>query len=189
MNRKYSKNKQQGVALAIGMILLLTISVIGITSMKSALLEDKMAASLKNRELSDAAAQSMLVAGEYWIFKYFKENNSAAFTSSCEFCYETRSIDAFLFRTEKGFSNGYVSPQGNSINSAFGGVLAEEPRFYIEFLNGSNGDYGSVTGEAEDGYNGFKRELKIFRVIAKATDSTGHMYSGYESTFGAEDGN
>ena len=177
------KNKQQGVALAIGMILLLTISVIGITSMKSALLEDKMAASLKNRELSDAAALSVLTAGEYWIYSYFRNNNGVDLTKDCNFCYEPRSIQARLFQTEKNLSNGFTHPQGVSINSEFGGILADEPRFYIELVEGSNGNFGRTGGEPDSNDNSGGSQIKLFRVIAKATDTTGHMYSGYESVY------
>ena len=56
-----NKNKQQGVALAIGMLLLLVVSVIGVTSMKSAMLQEKMASGVRHHEVADAAALSLLV--------------------------------------------------------------------------------------------------------------------------------
>lgn len=192
------KNKlnQTGAALAMGMMLLLVVSVIGITSMKSALLEDKMASGLKNRELSDAAALTLLVAAEHWLFSYFKQSNGTALTSSCSFCLETRSSDAHLFRTEKSLNGGFEHPTLN-INDLFGGVLAAEPKFIIESISdisvaeGGNGNnYGESGGEEQGGSAGGVSgnsentpTPESYRVVSKATDSTGHSYSGYESVF------
>ncbi len=181
------KNKQRGVALAIGMILLLTVSIIGITSMKSALLQDRMAASFKNKELSDAAALSMLSAAEHWLYAYFRNNNGTDLTSdSCVFCMESRSQESRDFRTEKTLiGKGFNHPQGISINSVYGGVLAEEPEFIIEAME-ENNNFGESVGEAEGNDQpgqGGQPKLRFFRVVSKATDSTGNMYSGYESVF------
>ncbi|MBL4660945.1 MAG: hypothetical protein JKY19_11370 [Alcanivoracaceae bacterium] len=190
MKRQKNKNKQKGVALAIGMILLLTVSIIGITSMKSAMLEDRMAAGLKNRELSDAAALSMLSAAEHWIYAFFRTNNGTDLTEdSCQYCIESRSLESLAFRTEKSLTyGGFTHPQGVSINAAYGGVLAEEPKFIIELMKSSTNNYAVTVGESGGGDRpgeGGEAKLRFFRVVSKATDSSGHMYSAYESVFTA----
>jgi len=194
MKMQIKKIKQQGVALAIGMILLLTVSIIGITSMKSAMLQDRMAAGLKNKELSDAAALSMLAAAEYWLYVYFKIGNGTALVAdSCRYCLDARSNGAINFRIEKSLnsSSGFSYPDGVSINEMYGGILAAEPRFIIEALEGVGVETesgimyldtgGETVGGGVDGNE--INPLKFFRVVSKATDNSGNIYSAYESIY------
>ncbi len=191
---KRQKSKQRGVALAIGMILLLTVSIIGITSMKSALLQDRMAASFKNKELSDAAALTLMVAAEYWLFEYFNVNNNTDLTSdSCAFCMPPNNLDVRNFKTNKTLENlGFHNPAGVSINSLYNDQLASEPEFIIEILenfssNGTGGNFGDTGGETEGGNQvgsgGDDDGFKFFRITSKATDSSGNIYSAYETVY------
>jgi len=59
--------KQQGVVLAVCLILLLLLTVIGITGMQSTSLEEKMAGNTNNLSLSFDAAESALRVGEQFI--------------------------------------------------------------------------------------------------------------------------
>ena len=199
MKMQINKIKQQGVALAIGMILLLTVSIIGVTSMKSAMLQDRMAAGLKNKELSDAAALSMLSAAEHWLYAYFMIGNGTVLTTdSCDFCVEARSSEATSFRVEKSLdTGGFTSPEGVSINDMYGGILAAEPRFIIEALDdvdagaGSSTRFADTVGETAAGSQGggggagspLEEPWKLFRVVSKATDNSGYMFSAYESVY------
>ncbi len=185
-----NKNKQKGVALVIGMILLLIISVIGITSMKSALLQEKMAAGLKNRELADAAALSLLVGVEKWLFDYYEISNAVILSPGGQYIMEPNSTDAIAFRTSRDFLGGYEL-SGANINSEYGGILANEPRFIIEGVDplvvgsgsvefdtasgGSSGGGGAADGGSVPG------QLLIYKIIVKSTDTTGNLFSMFES--------
>lgn len=191
---KQQKNKQRGVALAIGMILLLTVSIIGITSMKSALLQDRMAASFKNKELSDAAALTLMVAAEHWLFEYFNVNNNTALTSdSCAFCLPPNNQVVRDFKSDKILENsGFHHPDGISVNGLYDDQLASEPEFIIEILedfsnNGTGGNFGDTGGETDGGNQvgsgGDDEGLIFFRITSKATDTSGNIYSAYETVY------
>ena len=75
--RKHMKNqnKQQGAALAIGLLLLLIITLMGYTGMKGTMLQEKMAAGLHNRSLSYGGANSALREGERFLYELVEISN------------------------------------------------------------------------------------------------------------------
>ncbi|VAW39494.1 hypothetical protein MNBD_GAMMA01-2325 [hydrothermal vent metagenome] len=196
---KNLKHKQTGVALAIGLMLLLVVSVIGITSMKSALLQENMAAGLKNRELSDAAALTLLAAGERYLQAYYEVSNGTTLTAGVDPIIAPRSDLARRFKTERNLNEGFLHPFGVNLTSEFGGMLATEPRLIIEDFSsasGSTGDTGNTSfqttvGESDNasaaGSSGTiadadsTNQTLTYRVVSKATDSTGHLFTGFES--------
>jgi Tfp pilus assembly protein PilX len=207
MNKNRTMKQQEGAALVIGVILLMIISVIGITSMKSALLQDRMASGLKNRELADAAAMSLLVEAERWLFDYYIEGNAVALGIGSPFMLSPRSDEAYKFRTERSLVDVAGTNEDGwdnliDINAEFGGILAKNPKFIIEpqdeasFGGGAAGggtSYGITEGEADDGSAGSTGgssaadgtegggKLSLYRIVVKATDTTGHVISAFES--------
>ena len=176
------------------MILLLIISIIGITSMKSAILQDKMAAGLKNREIADAAALSLMVEAEKFIYDYHIGSNSVVLGAGSQYVVEPRSDISKSFREDRDFLSGYEL-SGSTINSQLGGVLKNEPRFIIEATHDlaidSSGSTpfgtttaeldGSSAGDASSGGGELNSKLYTYRIVSKATDTTGHVFSAFES--------
>src|SRR5690606_11292529 len=64
-----SMKKQQGAALAVGLILMLIFTLMGYTSMKGTMLQEKMAAGLHNYALAQSGANSAVRAGEIELYK------------------------------------------------------------------------------------------------------------------------
>jgi len=62
-----SIGKDRGSALIIAMVILLVMTLIGITSMGTSIMEEKMAGSMASRNLAFQAAESALRQGEAWI--------------------------------------------------------------------------------------------------------------------------
>ena len=62
-----STGKDRGSALIIAMVILLVMTLIGITSMGTSIMEEKMAGSMASRNLAFQAAESALRQGEAWI--------------------------------------------------------------------------------------------------------------------------
>lgn len=199
-NYKFKKN-QNGIALAIGMILLLIISIIGVTSMKSALLQDKMAGGLKNKELADAAALSLMSAVERWLHNQFENNNGVTLGVESPYVVVPRSTEAKAFRADRNLSGGYDGlPDIEDINLKFGDILAENPKFMIESQKDSVNADGSATNtstsvsaEFDDHSAGGSMgnegggALVLYRIISKATDTTGHIISGFESVISVKE--
>ncbi|MEZ5472565.1 MAG: PilX N-terminal domain-containing pilus assembly protein [Marinicella sp.] len=74
--------KQQGAALAVGLILLVIITLIGYTGMKSTMLQEKMAAGLHNRSLANAGAHSALREGEKFLYNLVDNTNGVKATGT-----------------------------------------------------------------------------------------------------------
>jgi Tfp pilus assembly protein PilX len=189
-----NKNRQQGVALAIGMLLLLVVSVIGVTSMKSAMLQAKMASGVRHHELADAAALSLLVEVERWIFNWYNVNNGTELVTGSHgiIDIEADSALAHSFRIDRDLNDGFEFQAlgGHTITSQFvstktGVTLYEEPKYIIENLTEGVGNV--ATGEhPEGGPNSASSEVPVYyRIVTKAVDDSGKMFSAFESTISA----
>ncbi len=70
-----SLQQQQGAVLAIGLILLLIVTLMGYTGMKSTMLQEKMAAGLHNRTLANSGSHSALREGEEFLYNLIENTN------------------------------------------------------------------------------------------------------------------
>ncbi len=200
-----SRTKQGGVALAIGIILLLIISVIGVNSMKSALLQEKMAAGLSNRNYADSAAYTLLVNVEHYLYTAFQRNNGT--NSICEpYCDDDpRSDEWHDFITQKSMTGGITYPGTPNPLSVLMPYLHDEPRFIMTDTSltatgtntsgGGSGNFANTVGELDNGSaggtagssgssgNSRTAKLKTYRITSKANDKTGNYYVLYESVY------
>ncbi len=74
MNKK-SLRKQEGAALFVGLVILAIITIMGYTSMKGTILQERMAAGLHNRSLAHSGANSAVREGEEFMFDLITETN------------------------------------------------------------------------------------------------------------------
>jgi type IV pilus assembly protein PilX len=61
------RNHQRGVALVMAMVFLLLLTILGVTSMSTSSLEEKMSTNTRDRNLAFQSAETALVAAETWI--------------------------------------------------------------------------------------------------------------------------
>ena len=190
MKNTTNMKKQEGVALVIGLILLLVITVIGINSMKSALLQEKMSSTLKNRELADAAALTMLVAAERYLYNYYSIGNNTTLGTGAPFIVAPDSDESIAMRKFRNMETGFSYIDGLDIDSEFDGQLHDEPVFIIEDLKVNGAFFGAVEGETDGGASGSmggdnpdnnNSKVQLFRIVSKANDSSGNIYSAFES--------
>lgn len=67
MNYSHSYQKQSGVVLIISLIMLVLLTLIGVTSMQVTGLEEKMAGNMKSNNLAFQSAETALREGEGWL--------------------------------------------------------------------------------------------------------------------------
>lgn len=134
-----SGNKQQGAVLAVALIFLLVLTLLGVSSMKSTLLEEKMAGNMRDQSLAFQAAEAALRDGEAFIetlastggFKCQEKTNlsSTGFpscTNNGQFASGTNLHD-ILEQNPWGSTNGYITV---SSSSTINGV-SSQPRYFI----------------------------------------------------------
>ncbi len=201
-----TRRKQGGVALAIGIILLLIISVIGVNSMKSAMLQEKMAGGLMNRNYADSAAYTLLINVEHFLYTSFRRNNGQNGNVCTPYCGDDpRSDEWHNFSTQKNMNEGMTYPGSTNPLSILMPYLRDEPRFVMyettnaatgtsSNLNASgvfaatvgevdNGSAGGTAGNSGSSSNSDSARLRSYRLATKANDKTGNYYVVYESIY------
>jgi type IV pilus assembly protein PilX len=146
-------NRQQGVVLVVSLIMLLLMTLIGITGMQTTSLEEKMAGNMRDRNLAFQAAESALKAGETFL----------ATTALA-------ALPAFDctngFYPQSGTGCAAATPIWDNSNwdandsQPYVGVLANlatNPRYIIEDMGSRNA--GGV-------------DLQVYRITAHATGGT-----------------
>ncbi len=149
--------------------------------MKSAILQEKMAAGLKNREFADAAALTILRAGENYLHTYYQISNNTLLSPGIGPVVEARSLIVRNFKSNRNLNDGFTHPDGVNIGSYLGAALDQEPKYIIEYINPAG---SGVFGEFDDDSSGSSSgglKIQKYRIISKATDTTGNMYTGFES--------
>lgn len=131
-------NTQSGAALIISLLILLVMTIIGVTAMQTNILEEKMAGNDRDRSLSLQAAEAALRAGEDTIEAIV--SLAAAFDGTTAGLYPEDSIvDVFADATwTAGNSIEYGTPIAN---------VSTRPRYIIELI----GKIGSATDDVNVG--------------------------------------
>lgn len=144
------KRRPRGAVLAVGLMLLLVVSMTAVIAMSGAVLQEKMVGAVRNESIADNGVESALRDAERWIWDYMVSNASpplagdASFVTNAEPLYGT-SATTYTFRNNAGWqnvgvpyrNNGAVS--SNPISNNPYQPMAQVPRFMIEFL-GDGGD-------------------------------------------------
>lgn len=147
MNRAGSKREQEGVALFVSLIFLLLLTIVGVSSMKSATLQEKMAGNTRFKTITFQYAEAGLREGEGFIANL---NNSAAL-AACATCSgnDCRTPD---------FENAAVQ-NGSSVCGLWRGSADGNSLFQIQKLGTSSAAINVDPGES----------VTLYRVTAVAT--------------------
>lgn len=180
--KKKYKNKQQGATLAIGLILLLIMTLIGVTAMKTTALQEKMAGGLRNKALAEGGVESALREGESYLWNYFSTSNGVALVADeiASFgVYSWEAPNALAFRNARKWVNIGTEYQ-HDLTDVGSASLKERPRFIIE--EAVQGDVG-LAEFGDDGYGSSAGILKTFRVTARSMSGDGKITEVAESIF------
>jgi len=178
----HSINNQKGAVLIVSMIILLLLTMLGVTSMRNTALEERMAGNARDRHVAFEAAESALADAEDFL-------STVATTGS----FDTDGSDG-LYDDNEAFANietfvdwsGTVPERGYRTASSIGTSqgLATPPKYVIQHVNsyGTEADdtnvgdgYGQGTGGGTTG---------LFRVTARGTGSSDNSVVILQSVFG-----
>jgi Tfp pilus assembly protein PilX len=182
-----SIKKQEGAALAVGLILLLIITLMGYTSMKGTMLQEKMAAGLHNRSLASSGANSAVRLGEEFLYNLVEQTNGVDVrgTPGGDFnlLYSqlqdpnnpasgfNTTVEAFKLRNWTS-SNGTVHKHDFTNSTYKSGSLNKSPYYIIEEIAATSN--GSVNSQ-EWGTKGSSdtNEQKAFLITGKSQSGDG----------------
>jgi type IV pilus assembly protein PilX len=141
MNQPSLKKKQTGVALAISLIVLLLMTILGVTNMRVNNLEEKMAGNTRDINISFQAAESALRQGENFILNNPLDTTYTGSNGLLRIA-DTEPADFFTYTWDNTDSQPAQNP-----NPSFN--LAANPRFVIKKLSQSGGNtFFKITARA-----------------------------------------
>lgn len=158
--------RESGVALLVALILLLVMVLIGLASVGSTIMQNKMAANLYDRSISFQTTEAGLRAAELWV----ANNMNASFIRDCgetslEDCYANPFTDPNLLA---GTVQTLATAQFSAANLATG-----QPQYVVEKLGRRSGcGPGSVSQTSiNPGPNSAPtQESEYFRITARSGD-------------------
>jgi len=166
---------QSGSALIISLIILVAMTLIGITAMRTTVLEEKMAGNMRNKEIAFQAAEATLRAAE----RYIQNNviSTVAFdTDGSDGLYNHDDVRIW----ENISWTDADSLENSDFNSSYN--VATPPRFVIQHLS-TTGDSDKVVldniGEGTGGGN-----VETFLITARGTGTTDNAVVYIQSTWG-----
>lgn len=167
---------QRGSVLIISLIIMVVLTILGVSGMKTTQLEEKMAGNLKDSQLAFQAAEATLKQAEQYIdsnivsiSSFDDDGSDGLYDKTEERPWETINWDDTDSIEYTNFDNSY------SINSP--------PRFIVQHLVSqlNNADqlnldnYGQGTGAGR---------VEMFLITARATGSSGNSVVTLQSTYG-----
>jgi Tfp pilus assembly protein PilX len=192
-----NRNKQQGAALAVGLILLLIITLMGYTGMKGTMLQEKMAAGLHNRSLANAGANSALRAGEDFLYNLVETTNGVIPEGT-----NSGTLHGIYSRLENPLDAGSaVNPiftdfkkrnwnHNNGTTHAFdftavnnNGALYKTPEYLITEIAGLSKDNENtqISGAGSEGTAG--AQLRNYLITGKSMSGDGKTIALVQSTY------
>lgn len=195
------KRKPQGAALAIGLMLILVITMTTVIAMSGAVMQEKMAGAARNEAMADGGSDSVLRNGERWIFDYTVSSPVPLLPGATAFVTSPESANAVgstirNFRTSTGWVaagrpyQGQGSAGSNPLSSSDYHSMPQVPTFMIEVLgvasSGSNrgtpGESHMIGGSTQNG-GGSDGVLRYYRITGRSTGGTDNVVRTSESTF------
>lgn len=119
--------RQQGATLAVALILLLVITLLGMSAIQMTQMQEKMSANLEDKTQAFNAAESALIAGENWVLSLTSEPTVVASCGTPPCIRTPYSID---FTTQ---TNAWWLTNGASYTSSLKNI-ATPGRYVVEFI-------------------------------------------------------
>jgi len=160
--------QQRGAVLFVSLIMMLLLTIIGVTAMNNVTLEERMAGNLRDSDLAFQAAESALRNGEAWLAPLAIEP-SACTSDPCATVWDQGSLTDLASQSESWWTTNSRSGAGDITG------LYANPRFILEELNYVRDSlvvgHSTVTGSY------------YYKVTARANGGSQSAISILQSTF------
>lgn len=170
--KKSIAHRQHGAALITSLVILLTLTILGVTAMSGSSLQELMAGNFQDKNFAFDAAESALVAAEKqvdsWVVPPLPDNNGSngVFTPNLFGDFEYTAFDNAVWANGTPYSLPVESPVENN------------PMYIIE-------EYGFAPANADYRY-GVTREagVTLYRITARGTGQSNSTIVMVQSIYG-----
>jgi type IV pilus assembly protein PilX len=173
-------NRQHGAILVVSMLILLVLTILGVTGSRTTVLEERMAGNMRDKELSFQSAEAALRDGEQWVGPQAKAPDSVTTcsTAPCNLWeYNVSGITDLETKTLSWWQSNGVE-YGTSGSKEFTGA-AHDPRYLLE-------EYYESPGSLVLGKGKTKSVRKVYRVTAIGVGGTETTQSILQSMYAKE---
>lgn len=169
-------HRQSGSVLIISLIVMLVLTILGVSGMKSAVLEEKMAGNMRDSQLAFQAAEATLREAEQYI-----ENNIVSIAN-----FDTNGSDGLYDKSQTKLWNNINWTSGDSLefaNFTSSTAVNTPPRFIIEHLASQQNNVDTLNLDNYGQGTGAGR-VEMFLITARATGNSGNTVVMLQSTYG-----
>ena len=175
-----TKQKLNGAVLFTGLIVLLVLSLLAVTSMQGSTLEERMAANTKDEIIAFEAAEAALAAGEALL-----DSGTLTLTN-----FKVDETDGYYENTSDKLWDE-IDWQTEAVNVSFSPAsVTTPPKFIIQHL----GETTDITTSQDLGGESYAEAttaataevVQIFRVVARGTGTSDNSVVFLQSVYGAE---
>ena len=167
---------QKGAVLIVSLIILLMLTLIGLSAIQSTSLEEKMAGNYRDQNLSFQAAETTLREGEGWIAKQTSEPvlSSASCTSDCT-VWDKDALFAALSANSYLDNSLWADSRAETATTTIPGVAAA-PKYFLE-LSSIKRDTLNIGQQQDNTYQAF------YGVVAEGIGGTANSRTILQSTY------
>lgn len=183
-----TRQAQQGAILVVSIVLLLVMSIIGLSAVVSSTLQEKMAFNAQQKTLSRYNAESAIRTAEDWLSANVQSQLSVAQFNGANGLYSEFAIVGLTQQVPlsddiNDVSNAALWSNANSIevNVLSTNVQARNPRYAIEFMGRDKGTAGTTVTLPDD--NRVTAYPFIFRITAIGFARDTNVYSVLQSYY------
>ena len=132
-----NKNNQSGAVLAISLIMLVVLTLLGVTAMQSTTMEERMAGNLRDRNLAFQASEGALMLAEGWLSGLANlptENSTGSAGIWTYNSMDTDTTNGISWWEEPGADVSWWATNGGDGSTviAMGSSLASQPSYIVE---------------------------------------------------------
>jgi type IV pilus assembly protein PilX len=173
------KQSQRGVALFISLVMLLLLTILGVSSVQTTSMQERMARNARDGNLAFQAAETAVHDGEQFIEDTF--NSLAAFddpSAAGAGLYYEAAFDAMPQWLDVDWGGGNVKDAATAV-----GGVASQPRFIIEHIKTVISDQDRLNLDNIGSDTGAGR-AQIFRITTRGTGGTDTARVMIQATYG-----
>jgi type IV pilus assembly protein PilX len=181
-----SRSRQRGAVLAVGLILLLVMTLIMIVAMSGSILQERMAGAMRNESIADVGADSALRDGEVWVWSNIVAAGRQLSPSDTGYPYKPTVALVKSFRSDHAWVSG-----GSDYGSAGAAIefpdsdyyrMAQLPAYMVEGL-GEVGIDNNIPESHGGSSNTLNEAVHYYRITGRSTGGTESVVRAAESTF------
>lgn len=161
--RVAAPRRTRGAALIVSLIMLVVMSLLGVTSMSTSRLEERMAGNARDRSYAFEAAETALIDGE----NYIGNDEVKSFDGSTTGLHPKPDSGHQLYQeSDWAWDDDHTRLYDKATSNPLPRV-SEQPRYYVEFLGEESSQNSLVVGfEAKGG-------VKFYRITARGVGASG----------------